>query len=83
MMHGYGAVHPRAGVDCLYVQREDGGRGLMSTLVTVRYEKQSMIEYIRTKDSIVIATLKLYTGKQIEESKQVFKDKQQQKRKKG
>ena len=55
----------------------------MSTLVTVRYEKQSMIEYIRTKDSIVIATLKLYTGKQIEESKQVFKDKQQQKRKKG
>ena len=83
MMHAYGAVHPRADVDRLYVQREDGGRGLMSILDTVRYEEQSMIEYIRTKDSGVMATVKLYTGKQIEDSKQVFKDKQQQRRKEG
>ena len=76
MMHAYGAVHPRADVDRLYVQREDGGRGLMSILDTVRYEDQSMIEYIRTKDSGVVATVKLYTGKQIEDSKQVFKDRQ-------
>lgn len=45
MMHAYGAVHPRADVDRLYVQREDGGRSLMSILDTVRYEEQGMIEY--------------------------------------
>ena len=44
MMHLYGAIHPRADVDRLYVQRDEGGRGLMSVLDAVQYEQQSILE---------------------------------------
>lgn len=83
MMHAYGAVHPRADVDRLYVRREEGGRGLMSILDTVRYEEQSMIEYIRSKDSDIMSAIHCYTGKQKEENRKTFKEKQRQKRKEG
>ena len=46
MMYSYGAIHPRGDVNHLYVQRDDSGRGLMSTLDTGRYEEQGMVEYI-------------------------------------
>ena len=46
VIHIYGTIYPRADVDRLYVQRDDSGRGLMSTLDTGRYEEQGMIEYI-------------------------------------
>ena len=35
MMRLYDAMHPRADVDPLYVRKDEGGRGLMSKLVTV------------------------------------------------
>ena len=56
MMHLYGATHPRANVDRLYVRKDEGGRGLMRILDTVRYEEQSMIEYIRNKGSEIMTT---------------------------
>jgi hypothetical protein len=83
MMHAYGAMHPRADTDRLYVQREEGGRGLMNILDTVRYEEQSMIEYIRNKNSSIMSAIQCYTGKQKEENRKTFKEKQRQKRKEG
>ena len=61
MMHLYGAIHPRAYVNHLYVQRDDGGRELMSILNTVQYEEQSMIEYIGNKDSEITTTIQHYS----------------------
>ena len=75
MMQLYGAIHPRADVNCLYVQRDEGGKGLMSILDTVRYKEQSMIEYIRNKDSEIMTTIQHYTGKKIEENRQRFREK--------
>ena len=80
MMHLYSEIHPRAEVDRLYVQRNEGGRGLMSILDTVRNEEQSMIEYIRNKYSEIMTTIQHYTGKQIEENRQRFRKKQKERR---
>ena len=60
LMHLYSAIHPRGDVDRLYVRGDKGGRGLMSILYTVRYEEQSMIEYIRNKDSEIMTTIQHY-----------------------
>ena len=83
MMNLYGAIRPRANVDHLYVRRDEGGRGLMSILDTVRYEEQGMIEYIRNKDSEIMTTIQHYTEMQIQENKQRFREKQRERRKKG
>ena len=83
MMYLYDAIHPRADVDHLYVRKDEGGRGLMSILDTVRYEKPSMIEYIRNRDSKIMTTIQHYTGKQIEKNRQRFREKQRDVRREG
>ena len=70
-------------MDRLYVRKDEGGRGLMRILDTVRYEEQSMIEYIRNKDSEIMTTVQHYTEKQIEENRQRFMEKQKERRKEG
>ena len=77
MMYSYGAIHPRGDVNHLYVQRDDGGRELMSILNTVQYEEQSMIEYIGNRDIKILTTIQHYTGKQIEENRQ-FREKKRE-----
>ena len=42
-----------------------------------------MIEYIRNKDSEIMTTKQHYTGKQIEENRQRFREKQRERRKEG
>ena len=42
-----------------------------------------MIEYIRNKDSEIMTTIQHYTGKQIEENRQRFREKQRERRKEG
>ena len=60
MMYLYDTVHPKADVDRLYVWRDKDGRGLMIILDTVWYEEQSMNEYIRNKESNIMATIQHY-----------------------
>ena len=42
-----------------------------------------MIEYIKNKDSEIMATAQNYAGKQIEENRQIFREKQRERRKEG
>ena len=83
MMHLYGEIYPKADVDHFYVRRDDGGRGLMSTLDSGRYEKQSMIEYIGNKDREILTTIQHYTGKPIGENMQRFSEIQKERCKEG
>ena len=47
----------------------------MSILDTVQYEEHSMIEYIRNTDKEILTTIQHYTGKQIEQNRQRFREK--------
>ena len=42
----YGAHHPQADIDRLYLRRADGGRGLISVEDCVRMEGESLLRYI-------------------------------------
>ena len=46
----YRGLHPRSDVDRLYVDRNNGGRGLMSVEDTVKYEALSLKRYTETSD---------------------------------
>ncbi|XP_067951365.1 uncharacterized protein [Watersipora subatra] len=54
-------LHPRSDVDRVYVERDQGGRGLMSVEETVNYESHSLkkytegsrVEFIRTAGKII------------------------------
>jgi len=52
----YQGMHPRSDVDRIYVEREKGGRGLMSIEDTVKYETHSLKKYTETSESQVIRT---------------------------
>lgn len=55
-MNMYGALHPRADVDRLYVPRNLGGRGLKDLAETVHSEDRSLAEYIQdNEDDPVLA----------------------------
>ena len=47
-------MHPRSDVDRIYVERERGGRGLMSIEDTVNYERHSLKRYTETSDVVMI-----------------------------
>ena len=78
IMHLYGAICPRVDVDRIFVRSGDCGRGLMSTLDTGQFEEQSIVEYIGNKDSEIWTTIQHYTGNQIEENRQRFREKQKE-----
>jgi hypothetical protein len=42
----YGQHHPRADIDCLYVPRKEGGRGLTQIEVAYLTETRKLLEYI-------------------------------------
>ena len=48
ILTGSGAHHPRSDVDRLYVDRKDGGRGLVSIEECVRREENAMTTYVQT-----------------------------------
>ena len=52
----YQGMHPRSDVDRMYVEREKGGRGLMSIEETVRYESHSLKKYTEDSDILAIRT---------------------------
>ena len=52
----YGAHHPQADIDRLYLRRADGGRGLISTEDCVRMEQESLLRYIKqSKEKLILA----------------------------
>lgn len=51
VMTMYGALHPRADVDRLYVPRSLGGRGLKDLAETIESENRSLKQYINEKDN--------------------------------
>ena len=46
ILNMYGALHPRADVDRLYLPRKIGGRGLKDISDTIECERRSLTEYI-------------------------------------
>ena len=50
IMTMYGAHHPKADVDRLYIKRADGGRGLIGVEDCVRMEINSLKEYVQNAD---------------------------------
>ena len=49
-------MHPRSDVDRMYVEREKGGRGLMSVEETVKYESHSLKKYAEASSVRVISS---------------------------
>ena len=47
----YKGMHPRSDVDKLYVERNKGGRGLMSVEDVVQYESHSLKQYTRGSET--------------------------------
>ena len=55
----YGAHHPQADIDRLYLRRADGGRGLISIEDCVRMEQESLLRYIKqSKEKLILAVVK-------------------------
>ena len=51
----YGAHHPQADIDRLYLRRADGGRGLISIADCVRMEQESLLRYIeQSKEKLIL-----------------------------
>ena len=46
----YGALHPESDVDTVYVARQKGGRGLISCVVCVKAEENSLAWYVRNSN---------------------------------
>ena len=42
----YKGLHPRADVDCLYLPRNSGGRGLINVRQLVAVETQALAQYV-------------------------------------
>ena len=51
-------LHPRADVDRLYVNRENGGRGLLSVADGVRIEKYSLSLYISKTENLIMGKVR-------------------------
>ena len=52
----YGAHHPQADIDRLYLRRADGGRGLIGIKDCVRMEKESLLRYVeQSKEKLILA----------------------------
>ena len=56
MLTMYGAHHPKADVDRIYLKRVEGGRGLIGVEDCVRIEIDSLEKYLRTsREELLIA----------------------------
>ena len=52
----YGAHHPKADIDRLYLRRADGGRGFFGIEDCVRMEKESLLRYVeQSKEKLILA----------------------------
>ena len=59
----YGALHPRANTDRLYIKRDDGGRGLISDEDCVVIESYRLNEYLeRSQERLLNAVKKRNIG---------------------
>ena len=49
----YGALHPKSDVDRLYINRKEGGRGLISVERCVREEENSFGFYVANSENLI------------------------------
>ena len=79
----YGALHPRANTDRLYIKRDDGGRGLISVEDCVAIESYRLNEYLEgSQERLLNAVQKegiLNEGKNREEVKEQRKSQYEEK----
>jgi hypothetical protein len=56
----HGLHHPQADVDCMYVPRKQGGRGLMQLQETYAVEITPVVEYVDSKEDQLIQIIRTY-----------------------
>jgi len=63
MMILYNSLHPRADVDCLYIPRKHGRRGLVSIQECVYMEEQCLSRYINSILSVCLSVCRCVVAK--------------------
>jgi len=56
----HGQHHPKADVDCLYVPRKQGGRGLMQLEAAYAVEITKLVEYVDRKEDPLIQVIRTH-----------------------
>ena len=71
----YGALHPKSGIDRLYLKRKHGRRGLISIEMCVRLEENNLVLYARGSNEMLLKDVKKVGIVKTENlmEKQVFK----------
>ena len=54
----YGALHPKSGIDRLYLKRKHGRRGLISIEMCVRLEENNLVLYARGSNEMLLKDVK-------------------------
>ena len=76
----YKGMHPRSDVDRLYVERNKGGRGLMSVEDVIRYESHNLTQYTRGSETEIIRKAGLMIKVDSVQCSQEYKNEQKETR---
>ena len=76
----HGALHPRSDVDRLYVNREDGGRGLLSVEDSIRQAENAISEYLEKTEEPILKLTKQVSINKAPKPKQDFSREQKRQR---
>jgi hypothetical protein len=60
MLTIHGQHHPRADIDCLYVPRKEGGRGLMQVEGAYIAETLNLVEHVENKEDPLIQIVRTH-----------------------